>query len=398
MVGRSAPPVTYPTDRTLFAPSSAFAGIRNSGPIQRLRFSDGVEGWIVTSHELARKALNAQVLALPALGSLAEGATISVEDSVPPPGTFLLADPPLHTEYRRRFAGKLSATNVKLLAGNVEQIVAEQLDLVEAAGHPVDLVQTYALPIPLRAICSILGVPYDHVWHRRVQLLNAENATHQDFAIADGEMYAEMARQVEAKRARPDDGLLSYIVNDAGLSEEEAVGTGAFLVHAGHDMTSNTLALSIALLVENRDWWDALITRPEMLGDIVEELIRFLTVLNHGLVARVAREDVTIGGVTIAVGERVQISHAAANRDPAAFERPDEFDPERPPWGHLAFGYGIHQCIGQHVARLELKVALTRLRERFPTLRLAVPSENLRFFPGTSQVHGLYELPVEWEG
>jgi cytochrome P450 len=403
--------VDFPTDRTLFKLSPLFAEYRAEQPIRRLRFHDGVEGWLVTSRDLGREVLgearfqigvpiddapaNAMVMALTENDLLADALPFVLRPGGP--GDFILNDPPVHTAYRRRLAGRMSAHSAEGMVDDIERIVGERLDAIAAMPQPVDLVEEFALPVPLVAICGLLGVPVDDVWHRRIRIYEAGSGSAAEYREANRQMEQAMADQLRAKLARPDAGLLSYLANDAELTEEEALGTALLLVHAGHHMTSNVIALGVLVLLEHPDVWDALVARPDSASDIIEELIRYISVLNHGPVARVAREDLEIGGVRIAAGERVQVSNAAANHDPAAFDRPDVFDPSRSPWGHLAFGHGIHQCIGQHIARAELRIAFTRLRERFPTLRLAVPRDELRVHPGHHQVHGVHELPVDWD-
>jgi cytochrome P450 len=201
---------------------------------------------------------------------------------------------------------------------------------------------------------------------------------------------------IEAKRTSPADDLLSELVLKGELTDTELVGAAMMLFSAGHETTANTLALSTFFLLCDRSRWDALRADPSSIAGAVEELLRYITIVQTGAATRTALEDVDLNGTTIRAGESVCVSLAAANRDPARFTDPDRFDPSRDANDHLAFGHGRHMCLGQHIARLELQIGLAGLMRRFPTLSLAVPAQDVQLYHGDHQLYGVHELPVAW--
>ncbi|MEQ4722969.1 cytochrome P450 [Nonomuraea sp. B19D2] len=392
---------TMPTARQLgcpFDPPKELIEIREHGPISRFTFPDGHPGWLVTGFDLVRA-----VLADPRFSSRKElmrhHPTIDYGDiEVPPapPGEFLLMDDPQHSRYRKPLVGKFTVRRMRLLTERIEQVTAEHLDAMEQAGPTADLVTAFAKPIPAIVICELLGVPYEDRGRFQENIdkfLGGE--------VSDEELYAAytatqtyLAELVAAKRANPTDDVLSDLL-DSDLTDEELQGMALILLSAGFDTTANMLALGTFALLQNPEQLAALRAEPALTDKAVEELLRYLSVAKGS--GRVALEDVELGGQTIKAGTTVLLSYNTANRDPERFPDPHALNLRRQDGGHLAFGHGIHQCLGQQLARVEMRVAFPALINRFPTLRLAVPAEEVALRPETADIYGVKSLPVTWD-
>ncbi|MFC4948855.1 cytochrome P450 [Pseudonocardia sp. GCM10023141] len=406
-------PVTLPTVRAgLFDPPGQLAHLRETSPIRRLVCPDGSLGWLVSSYELARTVLgDTRFSAVPnafrrrpvdtADAITAHAFLESEQDSsvvASRVGGFIHMDAPEHTRFRRLLAGHFTMRKMNQLRSRIEERTRTQLDLMAQLGSPVDLVESFALPIPLATICDLLGVPDAHhaTMHRYVAALEDPEAGPQVVAAALQEFGELLRTVVRERQVRPADDLISTMIDGGDLTEDELVGVSILLAIGGQHTTSNMLALGTFALVHDRRRWDALRADPALIGNAVEELLRYLTVFQLGAFTRAAKENVELGGVPVAAGETVYVSLQAANRDPAKFGDPDLLDLARDAGGHLAFGHGIHQCIGQHLARAEMQIAFAGLIERFPTLQVAVPAEDVPMHPGDIDVCGPYRLPVSW--
>jgi cytochrome P450 len=201
---------------------------------------------------------------------------------------------------------------------------------------------------------------------------------------------------VELKRTDPADDLITELVAGGEFSDDELVGMGMFLIGAGHHTTANQFALGLFALLTDRAQWTTLLEDRSLVDGAVEELLRYLTILQLGTSTRTATEDVQVGGGVIRKGDHVAVSLLAANRDPRAFAEPNCLDLRRGARGHLAFGHGIHMCLGQHLARMELQVGFAALLDRFPGLRLAAPLASISMHPPDADVYGPNQLPVRW--
>ncbi|GAA4818577.1 cytochrome P450 [Streptomyces ziwulingensis] len=387
-------PIERP-DGCPFAPPPKFRELNDQHPISRMSYPDGHRGWLVTGHALAREVLadrrfssrrELMHIPFPGMGD--------VKLSPATPGLFTAMDPPEHSRYRKLLAGKFTVRRMNLLAARIEGITTRCLDAMEAAGPPVDLVQAFAFPLPALTICELLGVPgEDHgLFQQEVLTTNSLDASEEEVMAAMTALQEHMRGLIAAKRAEPTDDVLSDLVG-SDLSDEEIEGIGAVLLAAGLDTTANMLALGVYALLRNPAQWDALRADPALADRAVEELLRYLSVVD--IAVKAATADVELGGHRIEAGDSVTLALHAANRDPRRFDAPDSLDLRRIATGHLAFGHGIHQCLGQQLARVEMQVAYRALITRFPTLRLAVPPEEV--LPRTGIVRGVQQLPVAWD-
>ncbi|MGE7438056.1 cytochrome P450 [Kitasatospora sp. NPDC001175] len=399
MTGTEPAARTQPMARTCpFDPPPEYRTLREEEPVASVTLPDGLPGWLVTRYEDVRA-----VLSDPRFSSrrrqIRIGGDVPKDAPVPPPapGMFIMTDPPEHTRFRRLLTGQFTVRRMQQLAPAVEQIVAERLAAMAGAEGPVDLVQSFALPIPSLVICELLGVPYSdrEEFQRNSAMLLRIDAGPEEVQQAQQAMNRFMHRLVLAKRAEPGDDILSGLVSSGGLTDEELVGVGGLLLIAGHETTANMIALSTLCLLRNPDQLDALRADPSLMDAAVEELLRYLSVIQFGI-RRTAAEDLELNGQQIKAGTTVVAAIQSGNRDVAQFPGdPDRLDLHRTYRPHLAFGHGIHQCLGQQLARVELKAALTALFDRFPTLRLAVPVEEIPM-RDDMVVYGVHELPVTW--
>ncbi|GGU97707.1 cytochrome P450 [Streptomyces albospinus] len=369
------------------------------GPLHRVTLYDGRQAWVVTKHETART-----LLADPRLSS--DRADAGFPATSPRfqavrtrrPG-FIALDAPEHGPKRRMTISEFTVRRIKGMRPEIEKIVHGFLDAMLAAGPPADLVGQFALPVPSMVICRVLGVPYaDHDFfqdasRRLVQATDAKGAVG---GREDLERYLDGL--ITTFQAEPGPGLVGSLVADqlanGEIDREELISTALLLLVAGHETTASMTSLSVITLLEHPDQYAALRDDPALVPGAVEELLRYLAIADIAG-GRVAKADIEIDGQLIRAGEGVIVVNSIANRDGTVFEDPDIFDVHRTARHHLAFGFGIHQCLGQNLARLELDVILTALLERVPTLRLAVPVDQLTLRPGTT-IQGVNELPVTW--
>ncbi|MGC5012051.1 cytochrome P450 [Streptosporangium sp. DT93] len=381
-----------------FDPPAELVEAREHGPISRLPFPDGHQGRLVTGYDLVRS-----VLADPRFSSrkelmrhhpLIDYGEIEVPPA--PPGEFLLMDEPRHGRYRRPLTGKFTVRRMRQLTERVEQVTAEHLDAMEKAGPSADLVTAFARPIPSVIICELLGVPYEDrgSFQDNIDTFLGGEVGDEELIAAYVATQSYLAELVAAKRANPTDDILSDLL-DGDLTDEELQGMALLLLSAGFDTTANMLALGTFALLSNPGQLAAWRADPALTEGAVEELLRYLTVAKQ--FHRVALEDVELDGRTVEAGTTVILSYNTANRDPERFTDPHTLDLRRQEGGHLAFGHGVHQCLGQQLARVELRVALPALLGRFPTLRLAVPAEEVALRPEIADIYGVKSLPVTWD-
>lgn len=394
-------PVRLPVARTTpFDPPEELGRLRADDPLRPLVYPDGHVGWLVTSYALARGVLadsrfsaRSELKRVPVRRPGAE--PFIGEPALP--GWFVDMDPPEHTRYRRLLAGQFTLRRLTRLQPEVDRIVAGRLDALAAAGPPADLVELFALPIPSLMICELLGVPYAdrESFQRDSNALFSLKVTAREGAEAMDRLTGYLLELVRRKRARPRDDLLSGLILSGGLGDAQIAGAGVLLLTAGHETVASMLGLGTYALLSHPAQKERLTAGAVQADVAVEELLRYLTIFQFG-VPRSPLEDVELAGRTIRKGESVTVCLPAANRDPHRFELPDELDLGRAARGHLAFGYGVHQCIGQNLARMELRTALPALLRRFPELEPAVPAHEIPL-SNDAGFYGVHRLPVRWQ-
>ncbi len=392
-------PPTLPTGRHTgcpFDPPAELTALSDQ-PLRRMRYADGHTGWLATGHAAARA-----ILADPRFSSRYELLRSPIpivgwSGELPPApvGDIIGLDAPEHTRYRRLLTGRFTVRRMRQLTERVEQFTTECLDAMEQAGPTADLVEALARPVPALMICELLGVPYAdrERFQSQVATLFDQTADVEAKGDAHAALLQYLNELVLAKRAEPTDDLLSDLTA-SDLTDEELAGIGGLLLAAGLDTTANMLGLGTFALLGNPDQLDALRADPGLAGQTVEELLRYLTVADP--ILRAALEDVEVEGRLIRAGETVTVSVQAANRDPHRFPDPGRLDIHRRATGHLAFGHGAHQCLGQQLARVEMTVVFPALFARFPTLRLAVPPQEVPLREH-SNIYGVISLPVTWD-
>ncbi|MFT7840267.1 cytochrome P450 [Saccharothrix sp. BKS2] len=386
-----------------FDPPSQTTRLRETRPVSPLTFPDGHQGWVVTGHDAVRQLLaDTRFSSRQDLGVLhvpyeTPGMPAFTEPSPQVPGLFIAMDPPDHTRLRRMLTGAFTVKRMKQLEERIAEVVERQLDELARLTPPVDLVQEFALPVPSLVICELLGVPYED---RETFQVNSAKFLEKDIRLEDKlaaytAMTTFLGELVTSKRADPGEDLLSYLARHDELAVEELTGIAFLLLFAGHETTANMLSLGTFALLEHPEQAAALRAEPDLLPGAVEELMRYLSVVD--VLFRYAAEDVELGGETIGKGSTVVFSLLAANRDPGRFDDPDTLDVRRGARGHLSFGHGIHQCLGQQLARIEMRAGFGGLLRRFPSLRLAIPADEVRLRTDMN-IYGVHELPVTWTG
>ncbi|MEV7425649.1 MULTISPECIES: cytochrome P450 [unclassified Streptomyces] len=347
--------------------------------------------WLVTRHEDVRKVLtNTRISSNPehkGFPNIGETMGVPKQDQIP--GWFVGLDSPEHDRFRKALIPEFTVRRVRAMRPAIERTVEERIDAMLAAGDSADIVADFALPIPSLVISTLLGVPpvdRDFFESRTRTLVAIRSSTDQQRDTATKELLRYINRLVALKEKWPGDDLISRLLATGTIAPHELSGVLLLLLIAGHETTANNIALGVMTLLENPQW----------IGDdrVVEETLRFHSVAD--LVSlRVAVEDVEISGQLIKAGEGIVPLVAAANHDTSAFECPHQFDPGRTDRHHVAFGYGVHQCLGQNLVRLEMEIAYRKLFERIPGIKLAVPVEDLAFKHDVV-LFGLHEMPVRW--
>jgi cytochrome P450 len=378
-------------------PHPRYTQLRTEQGMTRIQTPWGGPAWLATHYDDVRF-----VLADPRFSrALAAGreevarARPIVDDTQ----TIMAMDPPDHTRLRRLVAKVFTVRQTERMRELIRGIVEDLL-----AAHPTVLVADFAWPLPMNVISELLGVPEE-------DRADFQSCTEETLALGvdldrtrmercRDRLWTYIGGLVAQRRQRPTDDLLSDLVaardNDDRLSEDELVRLAVTLLIAGFETTANQITNSLAvLLADNRAGWRELVANPALVPSAVEELLRYVPLVASAEFARVAREDVEVGGTQVRAGEAVLVEMHAANRDSAVFADPDTLDLARPNNPHLAFGHGIHHCLGAPLARLELQLALAGLITHMPDLRLTVPFEDVRW--RTDQLlRGAVALPVTW--
>ena len=378
-------------------PHPGYAEWRRATPVRRVKLPSGVTTWVVTRYEDARAALADPRLSKALPVGLATDGPLPPELAAAVSRHMLSADPPDHTRLRRLVSGAFTARRIQELRPRIEQITGDLLDGM-AEHERVDLIDTLAFPLPIQVICELLGVPAaDRDSFRAWSTVIVTGSLARDRLPGALRALVTYIRELIAdRRVHPGDDLLSGLIGvrdeQDRLTEDELSSMVFLLLIAGHETTVNLIGNGVYLLLSERDRWERLRADPALLPSAIEEFLRFEGPVETATF-RVATEDVEIAGTVIRAGEPVLVALLAADRDEDRFPAAGELRLDRAQNPHLAFGHGIHYCLGAPLARLEAQVAFTGLLTRFPDLRLAVPMEELTWRPGVL-IRGLQSLPV----
>jgi cytochrome P450 len=388
--------------RDAFDPTPELREIRETTGVRIVINAFGMPVYLITRHEDIKEVLSDHErfsngrppgFVVPGAPAISDEELASARA-----GNLLGLDPPEHQRLRRMLTPEFTIRRMKRLEPRIAEIVDQHLDAMETAGPPVDLVAGFALPIPSLVICELLGVPYDDRddFQRR-------SARQLDLSIPIPERVelqrhgrAYMSSLVERSRRLPGDDILGMLVREHGaeLTDDELIGIAGLLLVAGHETTSNMLGLGALALLRHPDQLAAVRDDPDAVGPAVEELLRWLSIV-HSAIPRITTTDVEVAGVPIPAGQLVFLSLPSANRDPDFIDSPEVLDIRRGAPGHLAFGHGVHHCLGAPLARMEMRIAFPALLRRFPSLELAEDFEGVQF-RSFHFIYGLKSLEVRW--
>ncbi|MBK3571832.1 cytochrome P450 [Streptomyces sp. MBT62] len=379
-----------------FSPPPAHTAAAREAAVTRAVLPDGTACWLVTGYDEVRAVLadarfsaDARTPGFPFL-SAGQRELATAKPS------FIRMDDPEHARLRRMVSKDFLVKRIEELRPGIQDIVDRAVDRMTEGRTSADLVADLALPIPSLVICLMLGVPYeDHELFQSLSRTLLDNRTTRPVAErAHAELMGYLAELAARKRSRPADDILSRLAAREDLTDQETASLGFLLLVTGHESTANMTAISVLALLQRPDQLGLLRADPGLVRGAVEELLRHLTIIHLGL-GRAATETVRVGGVTIPAGDGVICMLSTANRDRQLFGEADDLELTRDARRHVAFGYGVHQCLGQTLARVELQTVLTTLFRRLPGLRLAVPADQLAYNQNNI-VYGLRALPVTW--
>ncbi|MFD9303513.1 cytochrome P450 [Streptomyces sp. NPDC060048] len=391
--------VAFPQDRTCpYHPPAAYEPLRAGRPLSRVTLFDGRSVWVVSGHAEARALLSDGRLSADRQNGSFPTPTRRFAGLQNRRTALIGVDDPVHNTQRRMLIPSFSLGRTAALRPRIQKTVDRLIDAMVAAGPRAELVGAFALPVPSMVICALLGVPYeDHEFFEDQSRRLLRGPELADVEDARDQLNGYLRELIGHKRRTPGEGLLDELVArrlETGETDvEELVSLAAILLVAGHETTANMISLGTFTLLRHPGQLAELRADPSLMSAAVEELMRFLSIADGML--RVATEDIEIGGVTVRADDGVIFSTSVINRDEAVFESPDTLDWHRPSRHHLAFGFGIHQCLGQNLARAEMEIALGTLFDRLPGLRLAAEPDLIPFKPGDT-IQGMVELPVAW--
>ncbi|PTL78771.1 cytochrome P450 [Vitiosangium sp. GDMCC 1.1324] len=384
-------------------PPAEYKRLRREAPVTRVQVWDGSTPWLITRYDDAFAALGDPTLSmdfgLPGIPHTSPS-SVARRDRIM---SFPFRPDPEYRAQRAMLVQEFSARQMEALRPQIQRIVDETLDPMLAGPRPTDLMAAFALPMAIRVICDLLGVPSDDSMylHGLSRTIGSRASSKETVGQTLDEMEGYFHRLVEANVRNPRDTLVGRVVAKnvltGALSKQDAAAMFQMLFHAGHGPTAYMICMGVLALSLNPDQISELrviADDPRQLSAAVQELLRYATVSHNGR-QRVATEDVTIGGQLIRTGEGVLIQPDSANRDETAFPDPDRLDIHRTPQRNLALGHGIHTCTGRSLALVELEVVFHTLYQRVPTLRVAVPVEDIPFRQNDNLL-GAYELPVTW--
>jgi cytochrome P450 len=388
--------------RAAFDPAPELRAIRDDAGVQVVTNAFGMRVYLVTRYADVKTVLSdhARFSNGRPPGFVVPGApqVSEQEQASNRAGNLLGLDPPEHQRLRRMLTPEFTQRRMHRLRPRIVEIVDAQLEVLSAAGPPADLVQHFALPIPSLVICELLGVPYadrDDFQRRSARQLDLSIPIPERFEL-QRQARAYMGELVHNARAHPGDDILGMLVRDHGgeLSDDELIGIAGLLLLAGHETTSNMLALGTLALLRHPDQLAAVRDDPAAVAPAIEELLRYLSIVQTSI-PRITTTEVEIADVTIPAGQLVFASLPLGNRDPDFVDRPEDLDIGRGAPGHLGFGHGVHHCLGAPLARMEMQVAYPALLRRFPALALAEDFADVQF-RSFHFIYGLKSLEVSW--
>jgi cytochrome P450 len=388
-------PVQRPAQCPLHPPAE-FVSWRDEHGLRRAMYH-GQPAWVVSRYQDIRAALLDSRLSADTIPAALKPE--SSDSTVPV--MFARIDDPEHNRLRRMMTRDFTFRRCEAMRPRIQEMVDQFIDEMIANGPPADLVRDFALPVPSLVIALLLGVPPEDLeLFQHNSTLGLETSTTDEVrARAFAEMYVYIQELVDRRSHDPSDDLISRLVVDyvatGQLTRETAAMNGVVMMLAGHETSANMISLGTVALLEHPDVYDRLGRTDDhaVIANIVEELMRYLSIV-HSQVDRVATEDFVLGGQLISAGDMVLMNIPAGNWDAEFVDNPESFDVERNTRGHLGFGYGVHQCIGQNLARVEMQAAFATLARRLPELKLAVSPEELKF--KQADIYGMKELPVSW--
>lgn len=394
-------PFPWPRTAPLSLPSH-YAGLQEKGPVVQAVFPSGQKVWLITDNEHFRRILADPRISSdqshPGFPQIFPVGQRRTKDNKRPKLSYSGMDRPEHTHHRRIVAHEFTDGRIDALRPRIQQIVDEHVDAMLCGPRPTDLVEALAEPIPSWVVCEFLGMPGGDragLREKSAVVLNRRSSPEEVRRASLG-LRAEVMELLAAQETEPGDSVLGRVID-----RYQASGTydrvqmmlhTVSLITAGHETTVNMIALGVVALLEHPEQLDRMIRDPRLVSRAVEELLRFLSV-GDLVTARVALADIEIGDIVIREGEGVIALGGAANHDPAVFDRPEVFDLDRDPGEHVAFGHGIHKCLGKALARVELEAVFTTLFTRIPGLRLA--ADDMPVKQG-SVIHGLDRVLVTW--
>jgi cytochrome P450 len=378
------------------APPPEYASWREEPGLQRAMFH-GHPIWVVSRYQEIRAALVDPRLSAKTIPD----AMMPSDSDNNVPVMFARTDDPEHHRLRRMLTGNFTFRRAEAMRPHIQEMVDHYLDEMIGNGPPADLVRDFALPVPSLVIALLLGVPPEDLGlfqHSAAVGLDPKSSD-EEKAQAFGEGYAYIQELVQRKEREPGDDLISRLITGyvatGQLDHATTAMTCVIMMQAGHETTANMISLGTVAMLQHPEVFTRLgeTYDPAVIANIVEELMRYLTIV-ESQVDRVATEDLMIGGQLIRAGEFVMMNLPAGNWDTDFVDNPETLDVDRNTRGHLGFGYGVHQCIGANLARVEMQVAFATLARRLPGLKLAVSPDGLSF--KESDIYGMKELPVSW--